>query len=242
VSKSGAPAVGKGRTLTEDINRLASRTGQIRNDLNKRVLNMADDINRLTDQIGKLNVRIAETEGGDVSQSDAVGLRDQRNVALSDLSKLIDIRVQEQSSGAVAVFVGGDFLVYNGTVRQVKVELTTDRGLNVGNLRLADSDAPLLADSGELSGLIKSRDDILGGYLDNLDSFAKTLAFEFNKIYSSGQGLKGYTELTSERSVDSAAHALDAAGLPFTPVNGSFQIQVYNKDTKLTRRRTLAST
>ena len=61
---------------------------------------MAGDINRLTEKIRGLNVRIAEAEGGNVSKSDAVGLRDQRLQALEDLAKLIDIRTVEQPSGA----------------------------------------------------------------------------------------------------------------------------------------------
>jgi flagellar hook-associated protein 1 FlgK len=59
--------------------------------------------------------------------------------------------------------------------------------------------------------------------------------FEFNKIYSSGQGMAGYRDLTSEFTVDNVQTALDQAALPFTPVNGSLQIQVFNKQTGLTK-------
>ena len=88
--------------------------------------------------------------------------------------------------------------------------------------------------SGELKGLTDARDKVLGGFQDQLNDFAQTLAFEFNKVYSSGQGLNGYSTLTSENGVDDASKALNDTGLPFTPQNGSFQVLVRNKKTGLT--------
>ena len=89
-------AVLKGQTLTADINNLAVRAGQLRSDLNDRVGQSADDINRLLAQVAKLNMQIANAEGGGASGSDAVGLRDQRNSALTQLAQLIDVKTQEQ--------------------------------------------------------------------------------------------------------------------------------------------------
>jgi len=182
-----------------------------------------------------LNVRIAETEGGSVSKGDAVGLRDQRLVALEDLARLVDIHVTEQESGSVLVHVGGDYLVADAITHPVEVSLSSDRGLEVANLHFADTDSPLEASSGELHGLLVSRDEVLGGLLDQLDDFAGTLAFEFNRIFSSGQGLHGYSTATSASYVTDAAKPLDEAGLEFTPVNGSFQILVYDSKTQTTQ-------
>ncbi len=81
---------------------------------------------------------------------------------------------------------------------------------------------------------MSSRDDVLGGFLDRLDDFSQAFIFEFNKLFSSGQGLKGHAELTSEFATSDSTVALDEAGLEFTPENGSFQVLVYNKQTKLT--------
>ena len=102
-------AVQKGEILTGDINRLARRMRQLRTDANQRITNTAADINVLTEEIFELNLRITSVEGGGTSTSDAVGLRDHRLLALDRLSTLVDIRVDEQLSGSVSVFVGGDF-------------------------------------------------------------------------------------------------------------------------------------
>jgi len=225
----------KGKTLTGDVNRLASRVSSLREDLNDRVAKGVENANRLIEQIRLLNIRVAETEGGSVSASDAVGLRDQRNQALSELAKLIDIQVIEQPSGAVSINTGGDYLVIEGESRTLKAVAATDRGQSTVEVRLAETDSPLRFTTGEIAGLINARDDVLGGFLDTLDNFSAALAFEFNKVFSSGQGLNGYKTLTSQETVDAATAALDAAGLAFTPVNGAFEVQVLNRVTGLTR-------
>ena len=61
------------------------------------------------------------------------------------------------------------------------------------------------------------------------------MIFEFNKVHASGQGLSGYTEMLSEQRIDNVNLPLDEAGLPFTPVHGSFQVQVINKKTGATQ-------
>ncbi|MBN2291829.1 MAG: flagellar hook-associated protein FlgK, partial [Pirellulales bacterium] len=225
----------QGETLTTDINRMAERVVEMRSDLNDRVISMADDINRLTNEIAVLNVRIAEAEGGNVSNSDAVGLRDQRLMALEDLASIINISVTEQLSGGVAVYSGGDYLVFEGTVREVQVVSGSDRGLAVADIEIVETAASLDPTSGELHGLIQARDAVFGDYLDNLNDLAGTLAFEFNKVYSSGQGLNGYEELTSTFNVNRADEPLNQTGLDFTPSNGSFQVLVHNKKTGLTQ-------
>jgi len=225
----------QGKTLAQDINRLVSRVRDLRQDANERVIGAAEDINRLLEEIRALNVRITEVEGGSTSESDAVGLRDQRELALTQLSELIDVRTAEQSSGAINVFSGGDFLVFEGTARQVEVELTTDRGLSIASLQISETESEISVSSGELAGLYAARDEILGGFIDQINEFAGTLAFEFNRVFSSGQGLSGYQSLTSEFAVDDVNAALDAAGLDFTPGNGQFQLQIFNKQTGLTQ-------
>lgn len=227
-------AVLQGDTLTKDIALLSQKVEGLRTDINNRIRTMAGDINRLTETIANLNVKICDAEGGAVSKSEAVGLRDQRYTALEDLAKLIGTRSIEQSDGTVTVYSGGEYLVSAGISRSVEAVVEdTSASQDVG-IHLTDNDATIDPTSGELRGQIDARDNVLGGFLGNLDDFAGTLAFEFNKVYSSGQGLSGYTTLTSENGVDDASQPLTAAGLTFTPQNGAFQVLVHNKNTNLT--------
>jgi flagellar hook-associated protein 1 FlgK len=226
----------QGGTLTEAINNLASSVYQMRVDMNDQVIAMSGQINELVDNICTLNVKIANAEGGNITQSDAVGLRDQRLEALKDLSELITIRVQEQPSGAVVVYSGDTYLVYEGESRRVETVIDSQGGFPKADVQVAETQAPLNSSGGKLAGLLTVRDDVLGGFSDNLDDFAHTLINEFNKTYSSGQGLTGYQEVTSEFAVLDADAALNAAGLEFTPTNGSFEIVTCVDSTGLTTK------
>jgi flagellar hook-associated protein 1 len=228
-------AVLQGQTLTQNITQMSQQVEGLRSDANDQIINMAGAINSLTSQIATLNVKIADMQGGTTSKSDAVGLTDQRENALESLAKLINIQSIEQSNGSITVYSGQTFLVSEGDSRPVKVVLVGNQGLAAAEIHIADNNEKLNPTSGELKGLIDSRDTVLGGFEDQLNDFAQTLAFEFNKIYSSGQGLNGYSTLTSENGVDDASKALNNAGLTYTPQNGSFQVLVRNKTTGLTK-------
>ena len=226
-------AVLQGRSLTDDIRRLYDDVQQVRKDVDSRVVAAADEINSLLAEIADLNEQIVTMEGGDTSASDAVGLRDRRGAALAELAKLINIRTAEQPAGDVAVYSDGDFLVFANQWREVKLTTRTDRGLTVHEVRVAETDAPVATTSGKLAGLFSARDEILGGTLDDLDELARALMFEFNKLYSGGQGLTGHTSLAAEFAVDDTAAALNQAGLEFNPTSGVFEVHVLNTQTGL---------
>lgn len=232
-------AVGKGVALTENIGNLHSRVFGIREELNERVISTADQINSLSEEIRLLNIQIASTEGGDTSGSEAGGLRVKRQTAVDKLSELVGIQVREQPSGGLAVTVGGDFLVFEGQRQEVEISTSTDNGVAVSVVQLVSTHSDLQTTSGELQGLYTARDEITQGLLDGLDDLAGTLAFEFNKVYSQGQGLVGFQQLTSVESVTDADAALDEAGLPFAPVNGSFDVLIHSKDDDLTTTHTI---
>ncbi len=216
-----------GEQLTQQIQQMAQQATVVRNDLDSQISAMGDQINSLIEQVRSLNVQIAQIKGGNASSSDAVGLNDQRLAALSSLSQLIDIQVVNNPSGTVNVYCGSDNLVTDGFSNPVDVVQTSVDGRQTSQIQVQSTKSPLDATSGQLYGLTNARDDILGNYLDQLDSFSSTLAFEFNKVYSAGQGLDGFTSLTSEFAVQSPNEALNQAGLPFTPNDGSFQVTVY---------------
>ncbi|MCH7729421.1 MAG: flagellar hook-associated protein FlgK, partial [Planctomycetes bacterium] len=224
----------QGGALSDQFHRIDKNVRDVRSDFNNQIVAAATDINGFIEEIAKLNVQIVSLEQGGLTASDAVGLRDQRLIALTGLASLLDIRTVEQVSGSVTVFTSGDFLVFNDITREVEVGFLTDRGLRVAEIHIIQTNAPVKFSSGKLDGLFTARDEILGNFLDQLDSFAQTLIFEFNRIHSSGQGLTGHSVLTSEFAVADAFVALDQLGLPFTPEGGSFQVLVRNKETGLT--------
>ena len=231
--------VGKGISLAQNFNDLHSRVSDIQQELDKRVVADADQINSLTEQIRRLNVQIATSEGGNSTASEAAALRVQRQTAVDSLSQLLGIQVNEQPSGGLNISVGGELLVFEGTRRLVDVSKADANGNAGGKIEFAGTHAPITTSSGEVQGLYSARDDIIGGFLTKLDDLAATLANEFNKLYTQGQGLVGFDQLTSTNAVNDSSAALDAAGLAFTPTSGSFDLLVHSKGSDLTTTTTI---
>ncbi len=232
-------AVLAGQTLARDFNRLATRTDDLHDRLDIRINEVSGEINELSEQVRKLNLQITAIEAGGLSGSDAGGLRVHRDNAVAALAQLIDIRVVEQPTGALTIAVGGEFLVTDGVRRQVLADDGTTAGRNTSRIRFVDSNAELEVTGGELRGLYAARDEIVQSAINDLDKLASSLAFEFNKLYSQGQGLEGYKAVTSVDAVLDADVALDEAGLNFTPVNGAFDILVRNTNTKNVETHTI---
>jgi flagellar hook-associated protein 1 FlgK len=229
-------AIKDGIALAQAFNALDRNVEQLHTDLSTRVQQIAPEINTLAEQIRKLNLQIVTTEGGGATGSDAGGLRTQRAEALKELAKLININASETVTGSVNVSVNGQILVFEGTRREVEAALTEVNGVNASRIQFVDNQSVLEASGGELHGIYQARDSVYAEFLDDLDTLAGTLAFEFNKLYSQGQGIDGFTQVTSVNSVNDATAALNEAGLDFTPNSGKFTVLVRNKEDGITKR------
>jgi flagellar hook-associated protein 1 FlgK len=221
----------EGTQLAGEVQRIDDAARQLRDGYDSQIVQAVSDVNRLAEEIQKLNIRITQTEGGSASKSQAGALRTQRNNALNELSELIDVNAIEQPSGGLSIAIGGEFLVFEGQRREITVLQGSESGLSVARLEFSDTGKELELTKGRVHGLATSRDEIVGGFRDRLDSFAKTLIYEFNKTYSQGQGTEGFRSLTSQDAVRDRLAPLDAAGLAFAPENGQFQLIVRNART-----------
>lgn len=220
----------RGKTLADKIRSTSQQLQSFNTNLNSETQQSVVEINRITGRIAELNTRIVELEGGrDSKTSDAVGLRDERISLLNDLSSYVDVHAVEQKSGAVSVFVGGEYLVADGIQRPLKVALQTDAdGTSYPQVRLADTDSPLLVAGGSLHGIYAARELVVNGIGRDLDEFSKSLIEQFNLIHSQGQGAIGFSSITSQNATDDAQGPLDLAGYWGGLKNGGFQVQVHD--------------
>lgn len=223
----------RGKNLAGQINNVSRQLSDISKNLTQEVRGTATDINRLTDRLATLNKRIVEIEGGRTSGSDAVGLRDERVATLHELSRVIDIRAEEQTSGAVTVFVGGEYLVTDGISRPVSFAFRNDETGSYPEVRLADTDSPIEVTGGRLHGLYSARNSAVGTTLDSIDNFATELIDNFNRLHTQGQGIDAFSSVTSANATDDSTAPLDLSGFPGTIENGQFEIQVKDLSTGL---------
>ncbi|QDT99433.1 flagellar hook-associated protein FlgK [Gimesia aquarii] len=233
--------INEAEKFAAEISSLRLRVNELREVQSVNVENLVKEANELIDTIIDLNPKISRLEASGLLQSDAGGLRTQRYTALNRLSELVPIRYRERTDGAIDVFTGSDFLVLAGTSQKLTLQTDTDRGVVVHEVSLSQTNSTISRTGGELKGIIEGRDDILGGFVDELDTYASNLIFEFNKIHASGQGTAGFEQLTSaSRALDPAATLNSTqSGLPFQPTHGSFEIKVTNKTTGITNTSTI---
>ncbi len=209
---------------------------------NTQVQQLVSQANTLIQNIVQLNPQITSLESGGLSQNQAGSLRDQRYQDLNQLSQIIPVTYTENSDGSINVYSGGNYLVLGDQSQQLQTVASSSGGIATLNVQIGPTGQTITANtpgSGELSAVLQGRDNVLGGFVQNLNTLTSNMISEFNQVYASGQGTDGYTSITAANSVSDPTAALNQAGLAFTPQNGSFQVQVTNQNTGLTTTSTI---
>ena len=111
---------------------------------------------------------------------------------------------------------------------------TDDKGRLTTEVVFKANNGTMKVTSGQIGALV-ARAERDRRHVDKIDELADNLIFELNKIHASGQGLEGFSSVTSTYCVNDPTVALNdpASGLKFTPKNGSFVVHVKQKATGL---------
>lgn len=214
-------------TLSKSLRTNRSEAVERRELYDGDLANSAEQVNQIIGRIAKLNVDIATIEGGGALGSDATGLRDQRYRDLEDLSQYVDINIQEQSTGVVNIFVGGDYLVSGGNHREVYTAY--NQKLQGNEIRIIETDSPLQSTGGLIGAASAARDEVFGSYVDRIDNLTSGLIRAVNEIHSNGQGGRGLDKIQSTYKSEPNVPLADA-GLSFVPDNGSFDLNLVDTD------------
>lgn len=231
--------VSEGELLVSDISSLRGRVDQLRADQTVRIDNLVDEANNLIDEVSDLNLKITKQESNGLLASEAGGLRTQRYDALNRLSEIIPVRFTEQENGNVDVYSGSEYVLFSGHRQHIETATIEDRGVEVDIVQFTQTSAQLSQAGGEIRGVIGGRDEILGAFVDDLDQLTGSLISAFNRIHSSGEGLEGYSTVTSTSRVDDANTVLSDVGFPGTINHGSFELKITNKQTGITQVETI---
>jgi flagellar hook-associated protein 1 FlgK len=182
-----------GEVLTDTFHNLATQLSDSRQSMNGKISQDVDKVNQLTKDIYNLNTEIASVE---ISKQNANDSRDKRDLDLKQLSGLIDFTSQENSLGQVTISAGGSIIVSPAYQQDIETTTSTYKAAdgstitNVG-LRFKDSKILFMPQSGEMRGLIDSRDQVLPEYQSKLDSLANALVSKINAVHETGYDLNG---------------------------------------------------
>lgn len=180
----------KARALVETFHRLDRELVEQQRGLSSEIAQKVDRINTLAQQIADLNEKISQVEAGGHQAS---VLRDQRDLLIDELSKIVDLKTLEKADGSVEVLLGSRSLVYGGKANPLVLKLTSDNG-GVSKVLWGDGRA-LEPSGGELKGLIETRDELIPSFQQDLDRLAKGLVTAVNQLHRQGYGLDGSTGL-----------------------------------------------
>lgn len=220
----------EGDAMAAALRGAAGRIRSLKTAANEEVRNLVPEINSLADQVSQLNRTIRDLE---ISGNKANDSRDERDVVLDKLAKLVNITYRESDSGQVDVFLGGDPLVTGTRVRELKAEpvntLDPER-FDLVEVRFVDKDTKANITSGSIHGAIQIRDVELTALDEQLDTIAGSLIQSINRVHSQGNGLENLTGVTSTNMTLVAGTALTQLDPPFDLSNGSFQINVFDSN------------
>lgn len=199
----------KATVMIDTFNQVGAQLDQLQKDANKEITTTVDQINSIAQQIADLNLKIQKNE---VSGDHANDYRDQRNNLLDQLSKIVDINVQEDQNGLLNVSVGGTLLVAGAQVQQM-----TTAPNATGSYYLSPawqfSGQLVNISSGQMKGLLESRGEyavgatnsptdgspdgvinidegqIIPSIKEKLNTLLNTMVTSVNNIHSKGYGI-----------------------------------------------------
>ena len=228
----------KSQTLARQLREGYESIEKVQEEIDLKLEGSVKQINDITSNIAILNASILASEVGGGSAND---LRDQRDLLLDQLSTFATVTTNESPNGQMSVFIGGQIVVDRDISHNLEALPNPEKGgaidifftpvLAVGAISNAK---PInITDSligGSLAGSIKSRDEVLEGYLNELDIIAKVLIHETNTAHALGQGTIRFDQLAGGNTVGNSKFKLDseAGRLPFDIKQGTFSIDVYD--------------
>ncbi len=219
-----------GDALTTAMQRQQTDLENLAEELNEQLIHHASSATRYAEDIARLNGEILAAESS--ARTVAAPLRDQRDEALRELSKLIEIRTVNHDNGSVAVYIGSEPMVEFDGARALTTTEAVVNGQRKVTVRFADNKSAVKLEGGTIAGTVASRDTHVSNQLGRLNQLAQALIEEVNKLHASGQGLSKHTDLTGTYAVLDSTVALNTAsnGLDLIPTNGSFIITTYGTD------------
>ncbi|MGB6743896.1 MAG: flagellar hook-associated protein FlgK [Terracidiphilus sp.] len=177
-----------GQNLTQSFNSTATGLASAQSAADQQVTTTVAQINSLTQQIAQLNAQLSPTV---MAQQNGGTIEDQRDELVQQLSTLTGISVSQSSNGEVITTGNGTPLVMGGQ----SYNLQTTTGSN-GFQQVLDSNGNNITSDiqgGQLGGAIQTRDQIIPGFLNSLNTLASQFATAFNTAQAQGYDANGNT-------------------------------------------------
>jgi flagellar hook-associated protein 1 len=139
------------------------------------------ELNGLLTRVADLNERIRAAEVGGMTAGD---LRDARDLAIDQASRLADLRVLPRGDGTIGLAIGSTNLVDGGDARPLEMSVTRGAGGRILNASVTTRGTTLDQVGAALGGAIDGVADIRGARA-SLDDLARMITEQVNQIHGS---------------------------------------------------------
>lgn len=155
--------------MTNSFNHVSQQLSDLNRDITENIGVKVREVNVILDQVARMNNEIFRVEG---LGNDANDLRDQRDLMVDDLSKIVNITV-DNTSGGYNIRMGNTELVNGINVITSFVDPNSNSDAAGITFESAFEEGSLT--SGEVYGMIYARDNYLADYEGQLDAMIATL-------------------------------------------------------------------
>lgn len=170
----------QGESLAAAFRDVADRLNRARQDADRHVRSIAEDINTLTTRIAALNQTIGR---GDSEAS--LQVRDEQAALVQELAKLVDVSVLTRADGGVDIATGqGRPLVVGDTSYAVGITSTAPSGFAALTINGATVTSEITG--GSLGGYLHVRDSAIPDYQTQLDTLAYEVHERVNALHTAG--------------------------------------------------------
>lgn len=208
--------------LSIEVSRLSQNIQDLRNDSSQRIEEEIRNVNETLKRIQALNPLIIRQKS---LGAETAGLETQRDLAIADLAKSVDVKVLDHSDGSVTVSTSTGVTLVDLSARQLEYlapgVVTADTRFQPITIQRLDGDGVPVGSkqdfdgnvkSGNLHGLLSMRDGDLRDLSLALGEFSSTFSSEVNKIHNSFSSFPPPNSLTGEQTVVNAGHATGFTG------------------------------
>lgn len=211
-----AVVIGRGEEIASRLRDSAGQLDVLASSARQQVGDTVNNVNRLAEDIAKINQKILETQGSDGEPND---LLDQRDQLIAELSQLVQVSTVNADDGRINVFVAGSqpLVLGSGAARLALVPDSTDGSQQRIHFQQGSASTELNAATlgGKLGGVMQFIDEDLKEVGNQIGRMALALATTVNTQHALGVDLKGGT------GNNFFVPPADAAGLPASTNTGN---------------------
>jgi len=171
--------------LCQRLNYVSRQMTDMTGDLNLAAMDRVDKINLMANEIGRLNNEIGTLSSGAVPANDLLNRRD---ALVQELAKEVDITQHGDDKDGFVISIGGTVLVQGTMVNRLKTDVDSN-----GNQQIfwERDNAPVQINGGEMKAIADLRDQVIPGYMNELDQIAQQIVTSVNAQHRQGVDLDG---------------------------------------------------